>query len=327
MSINQTIPQFKSVLAPFIETFIQEKRACGYRYTAGAKGLWYLDRYLSECGLDSIQLPKVITKQWLAKRDYEARATQQQRIYLARQFARFLIRHGYPSYVPDSTLSVNKLSNFAPRILTHEEISRLLDAVKQVAPTAHSPVRHLIMPEVFHLLYGCGFRIQEVLGLRVRDVDLDRGILIVREGKFLKDRLVPPAPSLVVRLQKYEVVMGQRPADAFFFPSPTGGICSYQAVSHMFRKLLFQCDIPYGGRGKGPRLHDLRHTFAVHTLMRWYREGADLNAKLPLLATYMGHLHLRGTQRYLHLTAEFFPDILARVNRAFGDVIPGRVNS
>jgi len=81
---------------------------------------------------------------------------------------------------------------------------------------------------------------------------------------------------------------------------------------------------PLGSTSKGPRIHDYRHLFALHTLRRWYRDGEDLEAKLPLLATYLGHQHLSGTQRYLHLTAEIFPEITARVEVAFGEVIPRR---
>jgi integrase len=182
------------------------------------------------------------------------------------------------------------------------------------------------MPEIFRLLYGCGFRISEVLNLRVQDVDLNQGVLTVRQGKFRKDRLVPVALSLVNRLRKYEAGLGNRPPDAFFFPAPNGKAYSLRPVYTLFRKLLLQCGIPHEGRGKGPRLHDLRHGFAVHTLLRWYQEGADLNAKLPLLATYLGHESLSGTQRYLHLTAELFPEIVARADAAFGDVIPRRVD-
>ena len=98
-------------------------------------------------------------------------------------------------------------------------------------------------------------------------------------------------------------------------------------VYHLFRKLLLQCGIPHAGRSKGPRVHDVRHTFAVHSLLRWYRDGADLDAKLPLLATYLGHQSLAGTQRYLHLTAELFPEITVRSNAAFADVIPRRAKS
>jgi integrase len=121
--------------------------------------------------------------------------------------------------------------------------------------------------------------------------------------------------------------MGDRPSDAYFFPSPSDGPLSHPAVYWLYRELLLRCGIPHAGRGKGPRLHDLRHVFAVHTLLRWCQEGADLDAKLPVLATYMGHRSLAGTQRYLHLIAELFPEITARTSAAFGDVIPRRNGS
>ena len=244
---------------------------------------------------------------------------------VVRQFSRFLCRFGYCAYMPDSTLAPRGQSSFAPRILTHEEIRKLLQAVDTLEPTARSPLRHLIMPEVFRLLYGCGFRLGEVLKLRVRDADLDQGIVTVRQGKFRKDRLVPLALSLVNRLRKYTARFENRPLDAIFFPAPTGGSFSLRTIYGLFRKLLLQCEIAHAGRGKGPRVHDLRHTFAVHTLMRWYRDGEDLDAKLPLLATYLGHQHLSGTQRYLRLTAELFPEITVRLDAAFGEVIPGRI--
>ena len=183
------------------------------------------------------------------------------------------------------------------------------------------------MPELFRLLYGGGFRLGEVLKLQVRDVDLEQGVVAVRQGKFRKDRLVPLALSLVHRLGKYATGFEKRPPDATFFPAPEGGSFRLRTVYGWFRTLLLQCGIPHGGRGKGPRIHDLRHGFAVHTLLRWYRNGEDLDAKLPLLATYLGHQNLSGTQRYLHLTAELFPEITARVDALFGEVIPGRVQS
>ena len=167
----------------------------------------------------------------------------------------------------------------------------------------------------------------EVLQLRMADVDLDQGVITVRDGKFGKDRLVPPHRTLVQRLRRYVEHFDTRPDSAFFFPSRHGERYKSNAVYLVFRKALLQLGIPHGGRGKGPRVHDLRHCFAVHTLLRWYEEGADLNAKLPILATYLGHQTLNGTQRYLHFTAELFPQINQRVTAAFGDVIPRRVVS
>jgi integrase/recombinase XerD len=317
--------QFQSILAPFMKRFLQEKHACGYRYHEPTRILRRLDDFLVQEGLRSCELPRSIAQKWLAKRTYESPRTHQQRIMVVRQFSRFVCRLGYSAYVPDSTLAPHERSSFTPRILTHEEIRKLLQAVDALEPTARSPLRHLIMPEVFRLLYGCGFRLGEVLNLRARDADLNQGIVTLHQGKFKKDRLVPLALSLVNRLRKYAAQFKNRPLDQIFFPAPDGGPFCLRTVYGLFRKLLLQCGIPHAGRGKGPRIHDLRHTFAVHTLLRWYRNGEDLDAKLPLLATYLGHQHLSGTQCYLHLTAELFPEITARVEAVFGEVIPRRI--
>lgn len=327
MSIRDPNVRFQSPLAPLMEQFVQQKQACGYRYHSPARLLAHFDRFLSNEAITPTALPRSVTRKWLAKQLYESASTHQHRMNVVRQFALFMCRLGYSADMPDRSLATKDGAGFTPRILTHAEVQQLIQAVDQLTPTAYAPLRHLIMPEVFRLLYGCGFRLSEVLQLRVADVDLDQGILTVREGKFGKDRLVPPAVSLVGRLQQYAAGFGTRPPDAFFFPSRHGDPWRIGTVYHLFRQLLLQCGIPHAGRGKGPRVHDVRHTFAVHILLRWYREGADLNAKLPVLATYLGHQSLTGTQRYLHLTAELFPEITARVNAAFGDVIPRRIAS
>lgn len=317
--------QFQSTLAPLMEQFVREKRACGYRYYEAARTLAAFDRFLMDQALAPGTLPWSVTATWLAKRPHESANTHRHRISVVRQFTLFLSRQDYQADVPKELLGTKKVDEFSPRILTRAEVGKLLQAVDQLTPTARFPLRHIIMPEVFRLLCGCGFRLGEVLHLRLADVDLQRGILTVRDGKFGKDRLVPPAPALVLRLRKYAEHFGARPPEAFFFPSPYGGPLNLRTVYFVFRKLLLQCGIPHAGRGRGPRVHDLRHGFAVHTLLRWYQEGADLAAKLPVLATYLGHRSLAGTQRYLHLTAELFPEITARTNATFGDVIPRRI--
>jgi integrase len=307
-----------------MEKFLQEKHACGYAYHEATRILRRLDDFLVQEGLTIQELPGSVARKWLAKKAHESAGTHQQRITVTRQFSRFLLRLGYSAYVPDSTLASRNPSTFVPRMLTDEELRKFFQAVDALEPTARSPLRHFIMPEVFRLLHGCGFRVREVLKLRVRDVDLNQGIITVRQGKFRKDRLVPPTVALVNRLLKYAAHFEKRPPDAIFFPGPGGGPFSLGAVYGLFRQLLLQCGICHGGRGKGPRIHDARHQFAVRVLRRWYQERADLDAKLPLLATYLGHQNLSGTQRYLHLTAELFPEITARADAAFGDVIPRR---
>ena len=316
---------FRSVLAPFMDQFVQEKHACGYAYHEPTRMLHCLDDFLVQEGLETLELPRSVAQKWLAKKPHESATTQQHRITVVRHISRFLLQVGYPAYVPDARLAARNPSTFLPRMLSDEELRKFFHAVDTLEPTARSPLRHLVMPEVFRLLYGCGFRVSEVLKLRVRDVDLNQGIITVRQGKFRKDRLVPPALSVVNRLRKYADHLESRHPEAIFFPGPSGGPFALRTVYTLFRELLLQSGIPHAGRGKGPRIHDFRHLHALHTVRRWYREGADLDAKLPLLATYLGHQHLSGTQRYLHLTAEIFPEITARVNAAFGDVLPRRI--
>src|SRR6202011_322661 len=136
----------------------------------------------------------------------------------------FLILH--PISGETFRLVARNPSTFVPRMLSDEELQKLFQAVDTLQPTARSPLRHLIMPEVFRLLYGCGFRVTEVLKLRVRDVDLDQGIITVHQGKFRKDRLVPPALPVVNRLRKYAAQFEKRLPDAIFFPRPNRGPCS-----------------------------------------------------------------------------------------------------
>ena len=114
--------------------------------------------------------------------------------------------------------------------------------------------------------------------------------------------------------------MGESTPEAMFFPAPDGGPYSTVTVYGLFRQLLRKCAIAHRGRGKGPRLHELRHAFAIHNLERWYRQGENLDAKLPLLAAYLGHRSLAGTQRYLCLTPELFPDISRRLEDFSGHV-------
>jgi integrase/recombinase XerD len=324
MNERTRLPAFSSALAPWIEEFIAEKQACGYKYITEAEALRRLDRFLRDQGLETAALPRQLVERWIAKDPNESPRTQRTRIGLVRRLATFLLRHGCPAYVPGARLTAREPSPFVPYIFSHDEIRRLLEAADALPVDPRSPLRHRVLPAIFRVLYGCGLRLGEAVDLRVGEVDLLAGVLVVRQGKFRKDRLVPLTPALGGYLRRYAASLGDRPPEAPFFPAPHAVSYHHQTIYHAFRQLLWRCRIPHGGRGRGPRLHDLRHTFAVHRLARWYREGADLNALLPVLATYLGHHSVTETQLYLRLTAELFPDLSARAEAAFGRVIPRR---
>lgn len=314
--------QCHSPLSELMEKFIHEKQAYGYRYIRESHELIRLDRFLCKIGLQSLELPRDVVDKWTSKRVYEKPSNQKLRIIRIRQFALYLRRQGIDAYVPETTKAAVKGREFTPYIFSHQQVEDILEAADTTQPDSRSPMRHLIMPEIFRLLYCCGMRVSEVLHLNFSDVNLDAGILTIRKSKFNKDRLVPLAPTMTARLRKYASVLGEA---SVFFPKTGGKPYNKGTVYYFFRQLLWKCSISHGGRGKGPRLHDLRHSFAVHRLERWYRQGADLGVKLPLLAAYMGHKNLVSTQFYLQITPEIFPDIVNRFEQFAGHVIPRRL--
>jgi integrase len=183
---------------------------------------------------------------------------------------------------------------------------------------------HKVLPVLFRLLYSCGLRVSEAVGLFCKDVDLEKGILTIREAKNGRDRLIPVAESLLELLQRYRNdIIPWATDDDYFFMAPDRTILSPNTVYGRFRRILWDAGIPYGGKGNGPRLHDMRHTFAVHTLQQWVKSGEDLTAMLPVLSVFMGHADLRATSRYLRLTAEVYPDVVRQVEDTCAHVIPG----
>lgn len=313
---------FRSSLAPLMEAFLDDKRARGFGYLREQYHLQQLDRFLIGTGHDQSSLPRDLVERWLSTTIHRRPSTHRHRQVLVRQFAAFLQHRGCSAYCPALTAKAPQHSS-AARIFSRDEMRRILDATDHLPFNGRSPLRHLVMAELFRILYGCGLRVGEVLRLTVADVDLAAGLLRIRAGKFHKDRLVPVAPALRDRLRKYAETVGARDGEQPFFPSPRGGAYDRQAIYQLFRHLLDTVGIRHGGRGHGPRLHEIRHSFAVHRLEQWYRAGENLNAKLPLLATYMGHRSMIGTQWYLQLTRSLFTDLATRLDQAYGHVVPG----
>lgn len=315
-------PELRSGVGTLIEDFVIEKMALHHRYLTATRLLMRFDQFLAERGLAACTLPRQLVQEWLQSGDYEAPRTQRQRFNITRQFAEFMVQRGYEAYLPDPRLQPIVRDDFAPYVFTRNEVCRLIKAADRIRRTARAPVRHIIMPEIYRLLYGCGLRIGEAVRLTRRDSDLERGVLTIRDAKFDKDRLVPMVPRLAKRLRRMCAQLDRIVKSPYLFPGRNGGHITRDTVYLTFRDLLCEIGISHGGRGEGPRLHDLRHTFACHRLADWYREGADLTAKLPLLAAYMGHRTLFGTQRYLHLTVEVSIELTSRSDVLLGHIIP-----
>jgi len=313
---------YNSPLREFIEGMIREKRSLGYQYDSSTRILYNFDQFCLRQGCVDAIITKELIHDWVQKKPNESPATLQTRACVVRQLALYMTRLGIQAYVLPKIV-LPKRPDYTPYIFSDKEIASLFEQTDACHYCAEVPVRHFIMPLLFRLLYGCGLRISEALNLRLREVDLHTGVLTVIDGKFNKDRLVPMSLENTRRCRDYMKVVHVLSNDnTYLFPAPNEEAITKGNVYKNFRRFLWQARISHGGWGKGPRLHDFRHTFAVHCLRQWVLQGKDLAAYLPILKTYLGHHSFRDTSRYLRLTAELYPDITAKVEHAFGYVIP-----
>jgi len=223
--------------------------------------------------------------------------------------------------VPGRALFPARIPVFRARIYSDEELRGLLRAVPEVVPDRPALHRETIRTALL-ALYATGLRAGELARLGVGDVDLAARTFLVRDTKFFKSRLVPFSTSLADRLAAYFAARGA-PAHPRvpFFVDRGGRPLSPHKIWLVFRRLAQAAAIGARPGGRGPRVHDLRHTFAVRRVLAWYREGADVTAKLPLLATYMGHASVLSTHVYLTATAELLREASGRFERAYGSLL------
>lgn len=313
-----------SMSGPFAETareFIQYKRSAGYKYADEPKCLSRFCRFSEEQGVAGIEITRSLAEKWTEPREGESGKSRSHRITCVRQFAIYLNSLGYDAYVMPEVKGLCR-SPFVPYIFTHGQIASVIRAADETEPREASRNMHLSLPVIFRILYGCGLRVSEAVSLRCKDVNLEDGILTIREAKTDRDRYIPLSDTVKEACVSYADKTWWEKDSDFFFPAPDKTMISPMTVYQRYRRYLEAAGIPHGGKGRGPRLHDIRHTFAVHVLQKWVGEGADLSAMLPILSTYMGHKTVRSTARYLRLTAEVCPDLMKKVESSCAYAIP-----
>lgn len=315
----------RTSLPDIINDYIAEQKALGYKCDKKERSLREVAKLYYEMGFSGSAFDKDLVLKWTEKRAYESECNRSHRISIVRGLAEYMIRQGYAAYLYPKRSGPFWQSNYQPYIFSNKEIASLLQRADNFTTAMASPQRHLILPLLLRILYGSGLRVSEALSLQKEDVDLVEGILFIKKAKFGKERLVPLSHSVHERCKEYAVSMERYQVwkdTAYFFPAPHGGKYSDCTVYKIFRRLLWEAGISHGGRGKGPRVHDLRHTYSVHCLRNWVKAGMELTTAMPYLSAYLGHSGIRGTQRYLHLTAELYPDILKRTEEKFSWVVP-----
>jgi integrase/recombinase XerD len=307
--------------ASTIANYIRHNRSLGNRFVAEEAILSAFSRSVGKVPLQSIH-PAMIRR--FVDRDGTSVETIAKKHSVLAGFFRYAVtRRRLKASPMPSFVRKRGATSFTPYIFSEEELKRLIAAVP-AATGRRSEIETDTLRTFVALLYGAGLRRGEARRLKVEDVDLARSLLHIRGTKFFKTRLVPISTSLNAVLRAFIVecnACGSRDGGEVLFRKKNGTPLTDPAIGAAFRRLRAIASIKRdGGPRNQPRLHDLRHSAAVHRVTSWYRSGADLNDLLPKLATYLGHKDLSGTQRYLTMTEE----LLAEASRRFEAFARGR---
>lgn len=305
-----------------IQDFVEVKQALGYKYHTEALHLERFDRFVVEKYNTASALTKEIVMDWCTKKPYERQKNLSARASVIRQFAIYLDNLGIGAYViPKNHFKPGE--KYVPHIYTDTELQFFFLETDKCHYCSQHPYRHLLMPILFRMIYSCGLRLSEARLLRVQEVDLNNGILTINQSKKDNSRLVPMTEELTKKCQVYsKQVHCSSDAERYFFPMADGKQLTTGNIYKNFRKFLWKAGISHSGRGFGPRIHDFRHSFAVHCLKKWSVEGKDLMAYLPILRVYLGHDSFEETAYYLKLTADVFPEITLKLEQAYSDLVP-----
>ena len=297
-----------------IEEYVTMRRALGFKLREDGAALADFATFMERQGADRITTRLALA--WAQAPQATQPAHWAARLRFVRGFARHHIAFDPRTEIPPVGLLPHRTKRARPYLYSAEEIERLLDSALKLPP------RTGLRPWTYHCLLGllavAGLRLGEALRLETRDVDLREGVLTVRGTKFGKSRLVPIDPSTCEVLAQYrerrDRFLAGRRSD-FFLVSGRGNHLDTGEVHRIFYALSRQLGLRLPGASHGPRLHDFRHRFAVETLLRWYRNGEDIERRMLVLATYLGHVHIDDTYWYLSAHPELMGAAVARLER------------
>lgn len=294
-----------------IDAYITSRRAVGVRLNSGGRILRQFTREMGDIHLHEVTPEAVLT--FLRGRAALSATWTTKRSALGGLY-RFALARGYVAASPLPQETPRLPPSQTPYVYSTDELRRLLDATA-VVHSDHSRLQAVTYRTLLLLLYGAGLRIGEALDLKISDVDFAERVITVRDTKFYKTRLVPIGPKLARMLVAYAALRHALPHahQSSLFATRTGRRLSYPHVITLFQRVRRAAGIACPpGEPRPPRLHDLRHTAAVHRVLAWYRAGKDVQRLLPQLATYLGHVDIKSTQRYLKMTPELLQEASLR---------------
>ncbi|WP_431421277.1 tyrosine-type recombinase/integrase [Bacteroides hominis] len=319
---------YSSVFAPYIRSFIKVKQDCGFNIMTTQSTLYEFDQFFITMKVRDVFITKELIEKWHSTRISGDARTMYAKYSVWPQFCKYLCCHGHECYIPRLPKPVSP-DIFVPYIFSHKQINDMFhtsDSLRMVNERMSSIL--FVMPALLRLMYGTGVRVSEALSIRNSDVDLGKRYIIIRKTKNGEQRLIPLSDTLIEVVCEYIANRNRMPLpkanhpESFLFISPNGNCCAANRVYDWFRKILSKSGIPHLGNHKGPRVHDLRHTFAVHSLMKMVESGYDIYYSLPILSTYLGHKSIKATEQYVRLTMEVYPELLNDERKLCAYVFP-----
>ena len=313
-------------LARAIDRFLTHRRALGYCCRLETWLLRKLLRHLQEDGRSDLDDRSFA--RWLRSLQDRHPNTRHQWYHTVRRFCLSRRRHEPGCFVPSPDGAAKRQPCVTPVILEAGQIGHMLEIASQLPQTNGSPLRGPALRLAIVLLYACGLRIGELRRLQLGDLEERNTVLRIRESKFHKSRLVPLSPSVTRELQTYL----RKRRKAFMATPGTPLLCNrYYEDAHPYSQpglqgainQLFDAAGVRDEHGRRPRVHDLRHSFAVQALIRWYRKGADVQSCLPKLALYMGHVSIESSAYYLHWIPTVQRLASQRFEQHFGHLVQG----
>jgi integrase/recombinase XerD len=312
-------PVPEATLPGLIADLVALRQAVGYRFKVQQRVLRQFADHCRREGYPDGSITKEAVDGFLYGRHLRSSTVRRNELAL-RQLAEHARAVGWDAYLPAAATRV-RVRHQPPYVFTDDETRRLFAAIDS-QPMSSFSNKALVDPVLFRVLYGAGLRVSEALNLLLPDVDTNVGALRIRDSKNGAGRTIPITGRLAATLHAYIAAAHPAPerSDYVFYSSAAGRPIDQSTVYTRFRGYLADAGIPHFTGGPHP--HSLRHGFAVANLRRWAAGNADLAVMLPYLACYMGHADLRGTQYYLRLTADAYPEVMAKAQIRFGYVIP-----
>ena len=317
-----------TVFEHWARRYTEHMQALGRRFFHDTWMIKRLCRFLAEN--DAADLDQVLFEQWCTTHQDMCANVRRTHQRVVRKFCLYRQRTEPKCFVPDASRFPRRQPVRAPVIVSPSDIAGLLRVTEALKVHGAVPLRPAMMRLAVVLLYTAGLRRGELLRLRLGDIDLTNGTMMIRDTKFYKSRLVPLSTDAQRELRTY---LKQRLASRWNVTADapligghqhTHGIHEYSGnvINNGVRKLCVAADIR-DANGRQPIVHDFRHSFAVRALLRWYRDGADVQSCLPKLAMYMGHQSIVSTAYYLHWIPEVARSASNQFERRFGHLIEG----